>query len=347
MTPIIEDSILGSDLDCRFYDLLNVKSLEPVPPNLATIDHPGLTDERLPLPGSVIDESVAIDAGIVQSKLNLNGEVPPAWIGTAPGTAARGDLAEYLSNKDQPGGYAGLDSTGKIPPSALPGATGTGTVTSVDLEMPAGFIVSGNPVVDAGIIAVEWNPVADLSWFGNNSGASGPPQFHTTPLPPTLIPPLDASVVTSGVFSAARLPVAQGVGLGSASGAVPAPGSGTGPGVAPTDYLARDMTYKPFPEVPDVVTPTVPTPKLIVDNTVADPVAVIVSLVEMQGTPPAEVDISDKHHVFFYSVTSATTGFVEFPPEKFVHIDKSAHPNVWAYAAHAGMNNSAIKQLTL
>jgi hypothetical protein len=48
MTPIIEDSILGSDLDCRFYDLLNVKSLEPVP-RTSLPSTTGLTDERMPL----------------------------------------------------------------------------------------------------------------------------------------------------------------------------------------------------------------------------------------------------------------------------------------------------------
>jgi hypothetical protein len=68
----------------------------------------------------------------------------------------------------------------------------------------------------------------------------------------------------------------------------------------------------------------------------------------MQGTPPVEVDISDKHHVFFYSTTSpGTTGFVEFPPENFVHIKKSLHPDVWAYAAHAGMDNSDVFHLHL
>jgi hypothetical protein len=188
MTPIIEDTILGSDLDCRFYDLLNVKSLQPIPPNLATSDDIRLTDERLPLPGSVTDESVAIDAGIVQSKLNLDGDVPPAWIGTASGMAAQGDLAEYLANKDQPNGYAGLDSTGKIPPNILPAGVGTGSVTSVGLSMPPHFLVTGSPVTGAGTISSVWNTVADLSWFGRNEGAAGQPKFYTTPLPPTLIP---------------------------------------------------------------------------------------------------------------------------------------------------------------
>jgi hypothetical protein len=348
MTPIIEDTILGSDLDCQFYDLLNVRSLEPVPPNLATSDHPGLTDERLPLPGSVYDEHVAIDAGIVQSKLNLDGQIPPAWLGTSPGTAAQGDLAEYLANKDQPGGYAGLDSTGKIPSVRLPDAAGAGTVTSVGLTMPASFGVTGTPVTGAGTLQVQWAPVLDLSWFGNKEGIAGPPQFYNTPLPPTLIPSLDASVVTSGVFDPARLPVAVGIGLSHASGAVPSPGAGTGPGENATDYLARDMTFKPMSGDVPTVLPVLKAPKLVADRTVEDPVSVIVSLVEMQmlGDPPVstEVNIEDAHHVFFYEI-AATPGYKEFPPEKFVHV--TAPATVHAYCAHAGMENSPVTTLTL
>jgi hypothetical protein len=346
MIPIIEDAILGSDLDCRFYDLQNVKSLDPIPPNLATSDHPGLSDAREPLPGSVTDESVAIDAGIVQSKLNLNGQIPPGWIGTTPGTAADGSLAEYLANKNMPGGYAGLDSTGKVPPSNLPTSAGAGTVTSVGLTMPSDFGVLGSPVTGAGTLQVQWAPVLDLSWFGNKEGISGPPQFYTDPMPPSLIPSLDASKVTSGVLDPALLPPAVG-GIDHAPGAMPSPGTGTGPGELPSDYLARDMTYKKFPDVPDVVQPTLPAPKLVTEKPVSDPVAVIVSLVEMQGTPPEEVDISDKHHVFFYSTTSpGTSGFKEFPPEKFIHLDAGIN-DVWAYVAHAGMNNSPTFHLHL
>jgi len=66
------------------------------------------------------------------------------------------------------------------------------------------------------------------------------------PLPLALIPNLPASQITSGTFLAILLPVAVGLGVGHAKGAVPDPGDGTG-GALATDYLARDMTYKPSP----------------------------------------------------------------------------------------------------
>jgi hypothetical protein len=340
MTPIIEDSILGTDLDGRFYDLLNVGALVPVPANLATSDHPGLSDSRPPIPGSVTDDSVADDAAIVQSKLSLDGQIPTAWLGTSSTTAAQGDLAEYLSNKNVPGGYAGLDATGKVPPANLPTAVGLGTVTSVGLTMPPQFGVSGSPVTGAGTLAVVWGAVADLSWFGNKEGASGQPKFYTDALPPSLIPALDASMVTSGVFAPARLPVAVGVGLSHASGAVPSPGDGTGPGVFPNDYLGRDMVFHNLPDTDPAYEPTLPNPVLTPDSTVDDPVAVMISLADASGNP-----LDDTHTVFFYSLTAAAGPFTEFPPEKFVHVK---HPDtIYAYAAHAGYKNSAIVSLNI
>jgi hypothetical protein len=332
MIPIVEDAILGTDLDCKFNNLLNVQALDPVPANLATSDDPGLSDARPPIPGSVTDASVALDAGIVQSKLSLNGQIPTAWLGTASNTAAQGDLAEYLSNKNQPGGYAGLDSGGKVPPANLPAAVGTGTVTSVGLAMPAEFVVTGSPVTGAGTLAAAWAPVANLSWFGNKEGAAGAPKFYTDPLPSALIPPLDASMVTSGVLSAARLPVAVGVGLGHAAGAVPSPGDGTGPGVFPTDYLGRDMQYHNLPTVTSAIQPTLASPVLTPASGVSDPVPVLIS-------HPDE----DASMVFFYSLTSSSTGFKEFPPSKYVDVPHGQ--SIWAYAAHAGCNNSGVVTL--
>ena len=96
MQPIIEDAILGTDLDAQFHSLLNVKSLDPVPLNLATSDDVRLTDVREPLPGSVTNASVADDAAIDQSKLALTGQIPTAWLGTSSTQAAQGDLVEYI-----------------------------------------------------------------------------------------------------------------------------------------------------------------------------------------------------------------------------------------------------------
>src|SRR5262249_49262059 len=215
-------------------------------------------DGRTPTPGTVSNASVADDAAISQSKLNLNGVIPPVWLGTTSTTAARGDLAEYLANKGQPGGYAGLDGTGKVPSAQLPDEVGVGTVTSLAITMPSDFGITGSPVTSSGTIAISWNNVAANSWFGNSSGSSAPPAFNTTALPVSLIPDLDASKITSGTLAASLLPEAVGVGGSHAPGAVPDPGpSGSG-----TNYLARDMTYKSVPTIGPAYQPNVADPVL-------------------------------------------------------------------------------------
>jgi hypothetical protein len=177
MTPIIEDAVLSTDLNCDYHDLLNCNALVPAPPGLVGSDDPRLTDARAPLPGSVVDASVAAAAGIVQSKLALNGQIPGSWLGTTSTTAAQGNLAEYLSNKNQPLGYCGLDGSGKVPAAQLPGTVGTGTVTSVALSMPSQFAVTGSPVTTSGTLSAAWAPVVDLYWLGNKDGVAGPPKF--------------------------------------------------------------------------------------------------------------------------------------------------------------------------
>lgn len=330
MTPIIEDAVLGSDLDARHYDFLNLGIIFPTPSNLAASDDVRLTDARQPLPGSVTNDSVAAGAAILQSKLDLSGDIPPAWLGVTDTTAAQGDLAEYISNKGAINGYASLGATGKVPTEQLPATTGTGTVTSVGLTMPSQFLVSGSPITGAGAFAVTWAGVADLSWFGNMEGAVGPPQFYTDPLPVSLIPDLDASIVTSGVFDPVLLPVAVGLGGSHAPGAVPDPGDGTG-GALATDYLARDMTYKPAPDLGVTYQPTIPNPTFGTSDNVTGPISVT-----MQST------VSDV--IFFYSLTSASTGFLEFPSSGYISL--AAGAQMWAYAAHSGYNNSAIVTMT-
>ena len=324
MTPILDNALLGTDLDGNFQDLLNVNALVPIPLNLATSDDPRLTDGRVPLPGSVTDASVAAGAAIVQSKLNFNDVIPPAWLGTASNQAAQGNLAEYLSSKNVPGGYAGLDGTGKIPSSVLPGTTGTGTVTSVDLSMPAGFTVSGHPVTGAGTLGVAWAAVTDQSWFGRNAGSAGTPQFYTTPLPPSLIPGLDASIITSGVLLPALLPVAIGLGSTHAPGAVPDPGDGT-TGLG-SDYLSRDITWKPVPTMGPTYQPTLPNPTFAIGAGPGYPISVLI-----QSTVPGVT--------IFYSLTSSSSGFVETPDGS---VSIPATGTLHAYVASPGFNNSAV-----
>jgi hypothetical protein len=329
MTPLLENAALNSDLNGNFYDILNV-TIIPLPANLAVTTDPRLSDARAPLPGSVTDASVAAGAAILQSKLALTGVIPPTWLGTTATTAAKGSLAEYLINKGAPNGYAPLDATGKVPSVLLPATVGTGTVTSVALTMPAQFSVTGTPVVGAGTLAVAWASVADLSWFGNKAGAPGPPQFYSTPLPAALIPPLDASIVTSGVFSPALLPVAVGLGVSHAQGAVPDPGAGGG-GALSTDYLARDMSYKPAPSLGATYQPTIPNPSLGISANLTGPLSVTAT-----STIPGAV--------FFYSLASGISAFAEFPPAGYISLASGA--SVWVYAAHPGYNNSNVVTIT-
>lgn len=327
MKPIVEDAVLGSDLDCRFFDLLNLGTFDPPPSNLVLSNDVRLTDAREPLPGSVTNASVASNAAIVQSKLSLDGNMPTSWFGTTNTTAARGDLAEYAAMKGQPNGFASLDGSGKVPPAQLPATTGTGTVTSVGLTMPSQFSVTGTPVVGAGTLAVGWNNVADLSWFGNKEGASAAPRFYTDPLPVALIPNLDAAKVVSGVFDTALVPPAVGVGASHAPGAVPDPGDGSG-GALGTDYLARDMSFKPVPSLGPSYQPTIADPVLKTSTNVTGPLTVAPEASTIQNL------------VYFYSFTSASAGFQEFPSSGYISLP--AGGDVWVYAAHSGYNNSNV-----
>jgi hypothetical protein len=321
MHPLLENAELTTDLDCQFYDLLNVGALIPVPPPLVSTDDPRLSDARNPLPESVTDASVSDIAGIVQSKLDLNGSIPPDWLGTTSDTAAQGNLAEYLFNKAYPNGYASLDGTGKIPAAQLPLGIGTGTVTSIGLTMPTQFAVTGSPVTASGVIAVNWTNITGSSWFGNSSATSLPPTFNTGLLPVSLMPSLDASKVTSGVLDPARLPVAVGVGATHMPGAAPDPGV-TG---NVFDYLARDMTYKPIPSFGPGYQPVVPSPQLEI-STGPEPYIVSIISTQLDGVS------------LFYSVNNPNAGFLPVPDTGEIILYTGQV--VYAYGAKAGYTNS-------
>lgn len=333
MTPIIEDAVLGTDLDGQFHSLLNIGSLDPVPSNLVTSDDPRLTDQREPAPGSVTNLSVADDAAIDQSKLDLNGQIPTAWLGTTPGTAAQGDLVEYLSNKDQPNGYVGLDSSGQIPTAMLPDEVGLATVNSVGLSMPTDFIVVNSPITTSGTIQVRWKLLDGEAWFGALA-ANTPPTFQYGALPLSLIPNLAAGQVTSGTFNPARLPLAKGVGeTPPRTGCVPDPGPG-GTGILATDYLARDMTWKHAPTISVSYQTDLPAPTLTV-TTPGPPRTVSV------GYDIADPDNDQfQDAIFFYSTAASNSGYAEFPEVNYVQVP--AGQTIWVYAAHPGFNNSVI-----
>lgn len=329
MIALIENGKLKTNLDAAGFELRNIGAIDPIPGNLVSSDDPRLTNARPPLPGSVTNASVAGGAGIVQSKLNLDGVIPPAWLGTTNTKAAQGDLVEYIANKNQPNGYAGLDIGGKILAAKLPATTGTGTITSIGLAMPAEFTVSGSPVTGAGTLTATWAVAADKSWFGRKGGA-GTPQFYTTPLPVELIPDLDTVKVTSGIFDPARLPAAVGLGGSHAPGAVPDTGDGSG-GALATDYLARDASWKVFPAIGPAYQPTVATPT---SNASTNPT----------GDKTVSFASTTVGVLMFYSFTSASAGFQEVPPVNFISLPPG--DTVWFYASRAGYNNSSVQNYT-
>ena len=297
----------------------------PVPLNLVVTTDPRLSDARAPLDGSVTNASVAANAAIVQSKLNLDGLIPMSWLGTTATTAAQGNLAEYFANKGQPNGYASLDGTGKVPVAQLPVGAGLGTVTSVQLTMPGQFTVTGNPITVAGTLGVTWNSIVGLSWFGNVNASSLPPSFSSAPLPVSLIPSLGTTKIVSGVFDIARIPLAVGVGPSHAAGAAPDPGS-TG---SVFDYLARDMTYKQIPAFGPGYQPVVPDPNLAINA----------------GPPPYLVSITSSLSgvSLFYSINQPTSGFTPVPGNGQITLQSGQ--TAYVYGALVGYTNSNIVQI--
>ena len=86
-------------------------------------------------------------------------------------------------------------------------SSGLGTVTSVGLTMPAPFTVASSPVTTSGTLAVSLSAqTANLVFAGPVGGGAATPAFRN--LAATDIPNIDASAVTSGTFTANRIPTA-------------------------------------------------------------------------------------------------------------------------------------------
>jgi hypothetical protein len=351
MIPIVENASLSTDLDCQFNDLLKVLHFYPTPPGLVQLTDPRLSDPRPMLDGSVINESVSQHAAIVQSKLNLNGVIPPAWFSpplpptdeidapAPPAWAARGDLAELMSRKGAPNGYAAVDSNLRLLPANVTPGAGLGTVSEVLFSFPDQFSVSGVGT-SSQTCNVAWVPAPNNSWFGvfgqhglgiGMGPGTGPvmdPQFHTEQLPIPFIPPLDASKFTTGQFDPEVLPIAE-FGEDHHSGMVPDPGLQGDP----YEYLGRDMLYHHFtsgpPYQPQLNKPTI-------------------TLVELHETTATVTIRAVSGSVLFYRAGRPT--FREAPPSgPDVHITITALRGalVEAYAAKQGFNNSDIASYTV
>jgi hypothetical protein len=178
-----------------------------------------------------------------------------------------------------------------------------------------------------------WNAQNPQTWFGNTTGASGPPEFvDNRTFPVSLIPSLDASVFTTGMFALAQVPMAVGVGVGHAPGLLPNPGSTvTSPTAQPTDYLGRDMQYHAMkPMVSNQ--PQLPSPSITVQS--------------FFGRSNAYINIT--------SGVAGTTLFSMINGGSFVETTPSMLPLfttvgsvVSAYAAKIGYNNSEISTYTV
>jgi hypothetical protein len=254
--------------------------------------------------------------------------------------AARGDLVQYKDVRGQLNGYCPLGSDGRIPPAFYP-MTSVGSVTRVELQMSVEFNVNPS-VIDhgAGTLTTFWDDAPAVSWFGTSPsgqeeeapGISLHPKFHTSQVPVALIPNLDASKIDSGVFNLSRLPYAKMGEMvlvpppaGSAGSSVltstSAPGilPDTGEKGDPTDYVARDMTYKKMAP-PPAYEPQVPDPAI---TYVSGRITITDSLVNA---------------VCFYRL-DFTGQFAPAPAGPFFVGDGVT---VEAYAAKAGYQNSNI-----
>jgi hypothetical protein len=335
MIPIADNASLGTDLDCDFKDLNRILHFYPTPPGLLGLDDPRLRDPRPMLPGSVTDESVSNHAAIVQSKLNLDGEMPQPWFAPdpnidAPGPqyyATRGDRAEFLSRKGAPNGYAAVDNNLRLLPINVTQGAGLGTVSEVLFDFPEHFDVTNVVTGSVSSSEAKSKDIPDNSWFGTYGDIGmGPvmssgliPEFHVEQFPVELIPPLNGEKFTTGQFPPETLPVAK-YGIDHGSGIVPDPGEFGDP----EEYLARDMTYRHF-DATHFYQPTVQSPTITVISV-------------QGGTATITIRITLPGSFLFYRM--GRPSFLECPPEFTVHVPLGTL--IEAYSAKEGYKNSAI-----
>lgn len=325
MINALDNPILIADLDAQEFDILNCSNLMGADNVLYSSDS-RMSNARSPLDGIIDDAMVAEDAGIVQSKLLLNGSLPPGWLGSTDTTAAQGDLVQYISEKDQINGYSSLGAGGRMPSGSVP-ISGTGTVTEIDFSFPGEFSVVPDISTTDKSFTVYLSAASPESWFGNSSGSSAQPSFITDPFPIGLIPDLGASQFTNGTFSTGRLPTAVGVGVGHQSGMIPVINGDEG---LAGDYLARDMTFKKM-ETPMSYQPTLPNPAITILY-YAGPVAMVDITENVKGTN------------LFYSTSTDIAAFTQIIK---LPIQIAIGATVMVYASKVGYNNSEIVKYTI
>ena len=238
----IDNGFMVNSLNANHWNIRNLGGFDTVPPEFVDTNDSRLSDPRPPLDGAVTNDSVADDAAIRQSKLDLSDNIPASFLGVD--AAARGDLVQPLTAKDAAGGYASLNAQGKLQSGSTPIA-GTGTLHDIDFLFPIDEVATmPTSVTTTRLFTGFWAAQNAETWFGNTTGASARPTFYNHEFPEALIPTFDASRITSERFSTDQIPVAVGVGVSHAPGIVPPPQSiDTDSTASPTDYLGRDMIY--------------------------------------------------------------------------------------------------------
>jgi hypothetical protein len=179
----------------------------------------------LSLSGSILNSDVSASAAIAYSKLNLAGSITNADVSASAaiaGTKIAPDFGNqtirtlaglefeeggYTTNLQAATGGQTANLSFKLPPDygtngqvlqtngsgewTWVTVSGTGTVTSVGLSMPAEFSVTGSPVTTAGTLTVaKANQNANLVYAGPSSGGAAAPAFRSL-----AIADLPASVV--------------------------------------------------------------------------------------------------------------------------------------------------------
>ncbi len=327
MINAIQDGELLADLDAKTFNLRNCNELTGAD-NIVYGNDSRMTNARSILDGTVTDDSVADNAGIVQSKLNLNGTIPPQYLGKMATEAAQGDVVQFVSQKDQPNGYPSLGMDGKMPTGSVP-LSGSGTVTKFNLALPYEFLVAPNVSTSDWTFTALWGGEPQ-SWYGNNSGSSARPKFNSTQIPLSLISNLDASDFSTGTFDPARLPLAVGVGVGHAIGVIPVTDGDAG---LPQDYLARDMTFKRMGAIISYE-PVLPDPAITILY-YTGPVAMVNVTESVKGTN------------LFYKMPFSFSTVEPFTQITKLPLKVPIGTTVMVYAAKVGYTNSNIVKLKI
>lgn len=210
--PLGEFTVVGSPVTVAGVITINAND------QVANTVWAGRATAGVPIPPS-FRALVPLDIPALDFSKITTGNIPINRGGTGAVTATaafdalsplttKGDLIAHdgTNNVRVPVGANGLVlAANSAQPSGLEwiAVGGTGTVTSVDLTMPAIFSVAGNPITTNGTLAVSLaTQNANLVWAGPAAAGPATPTFRA--LVAADIPNLDTSILTSGTLPVAR-----------------------------------------------------------------------------------------------------------------------------------------------